>query len=421
MSTQNVIETPLKAGELDPAYGSNGSTLVDGSNVVALAIWASEGPDKGKVVGVASKGAQFKLFRLELNGVLDKGFGTDREDGIATGYTTGSFGDPATTTSTVTDLMLVDGKIVLTGRVRDNPPLSPNYPAAARFKAAGAPDLTFGQSGVFTFTEPAPVTDKTSSSAKSAGRKPKSGNILFAVNNSGITPYRDWGLLIQLTTEGNLDPAFNDRGYVFFKHGGESTTTVSAGTQANGNIIVAGSTPTSGFLAGFTAAGNRDDSFGIAGFSTLRSSEGSIELRRLVLQPDQKPVAIGMLKTGTSPTSRHGWVVRTLADGKDDVSFNGGAAHITRITLQGSQWNTGGVDSTGAIVVAGELSTRALSLVGRITAEGQADLTFGVNGVSNPHAAGMPSYSGAIGLQADNNIVVGARIGNLASVTRFQG
>lgn len=421
MSTQNVFEIPLKAGELDPTYGSKGSALVDGSNVVGLAVWTSEGPDKGKVVGVATQGAEFKLFRLDLNGQLDKRFGSDREGGVATGYTTWSFGNPASTTSAVTDLMIVDNKIVLTGRVRDNPVASANHPAAARFNADGAIDLTFGKSGVFTFNEPAPVAGETTRSAQVTATRPQAGSVLFAVNNSGITPYRDWGLLIQLTPMGELDTAFNGQGYVFFKNANESTRAVSAVTLANGKIIVAGSTATRGFLAGFTETGKSDDFFGTAGFTTFQSSEGSIELRRLILQPDQKPVAIGLLQTGTTPASRHGWVIRALEDGTTDFTFNAGNPHITRVPFQGSEWNTGGIDSAGAIVAAGVLSTRGFSLVGRVTANGEADPTFGVNGLSDPQAPDMPLHPSAVALAADNKIVVAASMGNQASVSRFQG
>lgn len=421
MSTHNTIETLRNTGELDPAYGIKGTTLVDGSNVVGLAVWTSEGPDKGKVVGVASQGAEFKLFRLDTNGELDKSFGADKLEGVATGYTTWSFGNSVNTTSTVRDLMIVDNdKIVLTGHVRDNPPSSPSHPAAARFNANGTPDLTFGRSAVFTFQEPAPVTGKTIGSSQTAAGKPKAGSILFSVNSTGLPPYRDWGLLIQLTPAGELDLAFNDRGYVFFQNANESTSTVSCVTQANGKIVVAGSTATKGFLAGFTATGKNDELFGTGGFTTFQSTEGSIELRRLVLQPDQKPVAIGMLKTGSTNSARHGWVIRTLDNGTADIHFNGGSPHITRVPFQGSQWNAGNIDSSGAIVVVGELSARGLSLVGRITADGKADPTFGVNGLSNPQAPDMPNFSSSVALQADNDIVVGGRKGSQASVSRFQ-
>lgn len=259
----------------------------------------------------------------------------------------------------------------------------------------------------------APASTQQNTSAAGAIN---AGKILFAFNSYLLPPYRDWGLLIQLTETGQLDKNFNNSGFLFFKHEGGSTSSADAVTQTNGKIVVAGSVANKGFLWGFTESGGTDHSFGTNGSVTFETSPGSIQLTRLLLQPDDKPVAIGRVINGTS---RQGWTNRTQANGKPDVTFAGGNPLVTQYPFQSSQWVSGGLATTKSIYLAGELNTRGLALVALIKGDGTPEQAFGENGLSDPFAPGMPNYTTSAAVLADDKIVIAGRKDNKASVSRF--
>lgn len=417
MSTQNASKTLLEAGQLDRSFGTDGTTLLEGTEVKALAVLKAEGVDQGKVIGVINTANDFILFRLKKDGALDHTFGTN-------GYARWGFGGTQTRSIPTGIVELSDSKILLTGHVLEGGTFGNYYPAAARVNAKGSPDLTFGQSGVFTFRDqpptegqtPASDSQETSAIGDLTVVETKAGKILFSANNSDGKPYRNWGLLIRLTSTGELDNTFNDQGYAFFKFGGQNTSSIGSVTQTSGRIIVAGSTATQGFLAGFTQTGKTDRSFGTNGFTAFELIAGRVDLRQLLLQTDNKPVVIG--RSGTS--SSNGFVTRTDIDGNRDDTFNGGEPLITKYPFQASQWNSGDIDSIGSIIVGGELSDRGLGLVGRITKAGEPDSNFGKNGLSDPYASGTPNYTTSAAVQTETQIVIAGRKDNIPSVSRYQ-
>lgn len=333
MSTQNTAQLPRKPGELDRGFGIDGTTLLEGTEVKALAILKAPGANQGKIIGVISTSSDFIVFRLEKDGTLDLTFGTN-------GYAQWGFGGPQTRSLPTGIAELSDSKILLTGHVQEGGIGGNSHPAAARFNPNGSSDLTFAQSGVFTFKELPPTVSQTPASApqdtSAVGDltvvETKAGKILFSVNSGGLQPHRDWGLLIRLTSTGQLDSTFDGKGFVFFKFKGQNTSSIGSVTQTSGDIIVAGTTATQGFLAGFTEAGKTNDSFGTDGFTELESDTHPVTLNKLLLQSDDKPVAIG--RVPTTGSSRKGYVIRTEPKGGTDSTFNGGAPSPLNVRLR---------------------------------------------------------------------------------------
>ncbi|MFW0757400.1 delta-60 repeat domain-containing protein [Pseudomonas sp. H11T01] len=420
MSTQNTSQSPRKSGELDASFGDNGTTLLEGSEVKALAVLKAPGADQGKIIGVISTASDFILFRLEKDGVLDPTFGT-------TGYSRWGFGNTSTRSVPASITVLSDNKIFVAGHAQEGSIGGNSYPAAARFNVNGSPDLTFGVSGVFSFREQPPTAGNTSApylqQTSAIGNLAvvetnEDGKILFCSNNT-IAPYRDWGLLIQLTSTGELDTTFNGQGYAFFKLNGQPTSSIGLVTQkTSGRIIVGGTTATQSFLAGFTNIGKTDTSFGEDGLAELKSDTAPLTLSKLLLQSDEKPVAIG--RVPTTGSSRKGYVTRTLPNGKTDSTFNNGLPLTIDRPLTSLQLNSGDLDSGQSIIVAGELNTRGLSLVGRITKDGTLDPTFGTAGLSNPSEPGTPNYTTSAVVQTDTQIVIAGRKDSKPSVSRYQ-
>ncbi len=410
MTTQDAARTLDQSGSLDPGFGDNqnGTILLQGTKVEAIAVLKAEGANQGKIIGAISNGSSaFTLFRLDKTGLLDRSFGPD-----GTGYATGRFGAD-TTLPTVRALTIIDnGSILVTGDVRQSS-LGPHYPAAALFNSNGTPNLVFG---TFRFEEAPPTLPVESSVPIPLNdAEAKAGKILFAVNNSSPGPYRNWGLLIQLTLNGELDKDLDGRGYVYFRHNNENTTTVGAVTQTDGTIVLAGYTSSHAFLAGFTSNGKIDPTFGTGGIKTFESPEGAIRLSKVLAQPDNKLIAVGTV----TKSPQRGWVTRTLSNGTSDNTFNNGNEFITQFPFRSLQWNSADIDSKGSIVVAGEIDQR-LCIVGRITEDGRVDTTFTPTGLSDPNAADTPNVTTSVAVQSDARIIV-AGIKTDASVSGYVG
>jgi uncharacterized delta-60 repeat protein len=222
-------------------------------------------------------------------------------------------------------------------------------------------------------------------------------------------------LLIQLTLNGELDKDLDGRGYVYFRHNNENTTTVGAVTQTDGTIVLAGYTSSHAFLAGFTSNGKIDPTFGTGGIKTFESPEGAIRLSKVLAQPDNKLIAVGTV----TKSPQRGWVTRTLSNGTSDNTFNNGNEFITQFPFRSLQWNSADIDSKGSIVVAGEIDQR-LCIVGRITEDGRVDTTFTPTGLSDPNAADTPNVTTSVAVQSDARIIV-AGIKTDASVSGYVG
>ncbi|MHC8326386.1 NHL repeat-containing protein [Pseudomonas sp. LB1P83] len=416
MLSQNDSQPLDEPGKLDFTFGAYGTRSLEGSEVKAMVVLKAEGVNQGKIIGVISTSTDmFKLFRLNKTGELDTTFGP-----TATGYSEDRFG-AASSLSTPSGLTIIDNdQILVTGHVRDTS-LAPNFPAAALFHANGSPNLVFGK---FKFEESAPQANEaissntlqTSATDTLAVTETKNGKILISVNNSAPGPYRHWGLLIQLTMQGTLDKNLGGLGYVFFRHDNQNTSTVGVVTQADGRIILAGSTPDQGFLAGYTSTGQPDRSFGKEdGITVFKSIDGPIRLNQILLQSDDKPVAVGAISNGEC-----GWIVRTHSNGTDDETFNGSKAVITKMSFRKLQWRSADIDSNDSIVAAGEVDAR-LCVVGRITKYGLVDTTFSSTGISNPNDEHTPNQTTSMGVQAGTQIIVAGRKTNEPSVSRYHG
>lgn len=407
-----------RAGDLDRSFGNNGTTILEGDDVKAIAVLKTAGAHQGKIIGVLRDGADFKLFRLEKNGLLDTSFGTH-------GYLRWGFANSPVTSIPTGITELSGDKLIVTGYVQEGSPFTQNYPAVARFNSSGSIDPNFGQNGVFVFKEQLPTaqhsadatTLETNAIANVSVVDARDGRILLSFNSSGLRPYLNQGLLIQLTSSGHLDERFNKQGYVFFQFGRQNTSSVGLVTRKSGNIIVAGYTTDHGFLAEFTEIGQIDPSFGTNGFTALGSAAGALRLSSLLLQSDDKPVAIGSFLAGAYVK---GYVTRTLPDGKPDHNFNQGQALVVERPFQSLQLNSAELDSEQAIVVAGELNTRALCLVGRVTPQGTMDASFGIDGLSDTTTEGILNFTNSVAIQDATQIVIAGKT-SISAVSRYLG
>lgn len=190
--------------------------------------------------------------------------------------------------------------------------------------------------------------------------------------------------VILLSQNNGLDLNFGNNGVVQETFD-ESTRFESVALQSDGKIVVAGSRGTELLVARFMEDGTPDADFGTNGFYYNDLGTAATAYKVLV-QPDGKIIALGTHRESGSKFAL--MAIRLLADGSGlDSSFNGEGIYSNLVS--GSSFAEDDIlDAVlladGKIAIAGRSYSgqRDISLVGRITVDGQPDVTFGDNGIT---------------------------------------
>jgi uncharacterized delta-60 repeat protein len=200
---------------------------------------------------------------------------------------------------------------------------------------------------------------------------------------------------------GDLDPSFSGDGILLTGFGGEIDGGSAVALQADGKIVVAGTTLGyveggdyhSGFaLARIHSDGSLDTSFSGDGKQITDFGAGTVSTATAVaIQPDGK-----ILVAGSARVSATAWEValaRYGADGSLDSSF-GGDGTVTA-GLGGFAYSVA-IQTDGKIVVAGD------SGLARYRPDGSLDTSFGGDGTVT---AGLGGFAYSVAIQTDGKIV----------------
>ena len=235
--------------------------------------------------------------------------------------------------------------------------------AVFRLNADGSLDASFGTNGIFDW-------DAGELSSQHQGRSlllEPTGEIVVAgiggmeLGNIGGNRM----LVLRLLGDGSLDPSFADAGVfvappiIGFSDG------VSIARATTGGYRIA-STGTEGcFIAGITAGGIPDVSFGDQGIATVAASgQDPVVCNSLESRADGRLLVVGSFL-------KHAFVVQLLANGAVDSSFTADAsiaaslATVTAITAAGD----------GSVFVAG-VGSQGMSIL-RLNSAGALDTAFG--------------------------------------------
>ena len=211
------------------------------------------------------------------------------------------------------------------------------------------------------------------------------------------------------TGAGNLDLTLGGTGKVTTPIGGGDEVAHSVVAQADGKIILAGSSSNGSnndfAVVRYNADGTLDTSFNGTGKVATDFGSGGDQANSVVLQSDGKIVVAGFSYNG----STYGFALaRYNANGTLDTSFNGTGKVTTAIGSGNDYGNGVTVQADGKIVVAGGSSNGSnddFALV-RYNANGSLDTTF--NGTGKVTTAigsgGDDGYS--VVVQSDGKIVV---------------
>jgi len=360
---------------LDTSFGSpNGYvTLLIGSYAQANAVIIQT---DGKIViagyAVIGGATQFAIARFNTDGTLDTTFNSPN------GFVTTSIGDGAQIYALLLQPdtnMVTIGSAVINGQ--------PEW-ALARYTNAGALDAGFGTGGIVT-------TPVGNTALGTSGVLQPDGKIV--VGGSSDSQFAVGRYL----NSGILDATFGILGTEITSIGNSAFANAVA-LQANGRIILAGSSDDNFALARYTTAGILDGTYGLGGI-VIDSPGQDAYIWGATMQPDQK-VVVGGIANNSFTISRY------TAAGLPDAAFNAGAGFITLTLGVESSAQAVALQSTGNIVGAG-FANNSFAVVNLLTS-GTLNTACGNGGIIM--GPGGVNQFGLIGYTAGPTRVAGADI-----------
>ncbi len=429
-------------GSIDTSFGMGGIATNTPAHGMSDDAKGGALQSDGKILVVgnedSTQGGAMAVVRFNVDGSVDTTFGTGGEaTAFSVTINTGAGESPFEDAAAVA--VQTDGRIVIVGSTGEvTQPFHgiqgrTSSVALARFDSSGSLDTTFGTNG----TETVPIASNLTANALVLQPDNKI-LVTGTVNQPPSGP--DNFFLTRLNTDGTLDTSFNQTGVVLadVNPGNPLTTIDSLALQADGKIVVAGFTssmlnsPTQNdfTLARFNSDGSFDTTFGQAGMVvTSFGAMASASAARVLIQNDNKIVAVGTFAPSSSSLGTAAALARYNPDGSLDASFGtGGEATITFPGLVPVTVNVLALQPDGKIVVAGTVSTAGNGgaqpaditdiLVARYDSAGNLDTTFGQGGFATFALTGLGAIANALALQSDGKIVVvGAATVSLATIS----
>ena len=329
-------------GRLDSTFGTGGKVTVT-FNSVSDYLFALALQSDGKIVAAGStSGTAFLLARFNADGSLDQGFGNN-------GRVETTFGDQTAAASAI--VVQADGKIIVVGVSGAGPYSELNDFALARYNSDGSLDQTFGGTGKFKTHFPG--VDNTGSSATSVALQPDGKLVVGGYyKKNDRTPHQF--ALARYNSNGTLDSGFGQAGKVMTGMGLGDAYSFGIALQSNGRIVLAGYSSTTldhdFSLAGYTANGTLDSTFGNGGFMTTDLSGATDDIAyAMTAQSDGKLVVAG--RTGEYPQNDFA-VARYSSDGQLDQTFGVGGKVVSDFSSIDQAYGIA-LQSNGRIVLAG--------------------------------------------------------------------
>ena len=289
--------------------------------------------------------SDFGVARLNADGTLDTSFSGDGKAIVDLGH----YADYAQSVA-----VQPDGKILVAG-YSETTPANPGSDfhwtdfSLIRLNADGTLDTSFSEDGKAMF-DIVNIGGITGDNARSLAVQ-ADGKILVA-GFSDYGNYQNDFTVIRLNADGTLDTSFSNDGKANFDFGGSNDTAQSLTVQADGKILIAGTSGGNFAAIRLNADGTLDTSFGNLPGSSLGDAvsytEGTaaIVLDTSVAVYDAELAALnGGLGdySGASVTlSRHGGASsQDVFSGLGNLSLSGGSAVLSGVTV-GTVNNVGG-------------------------------------------------------------------------------
>lgn len=386
-----------------PQFGENGigrtapAGLISGYDIGERTMAIQS--DGKIIVADITAGLDFGLIRLNSDGTRDLTFGVN---GVVSTDFSGHL-DQAFSIAIQTD-----GRIVAGGYTETSPG---NYDfGLARYLADGSLDTSFNGTGKLSVN-----VGSTSDYAYDIALQ-SDGKILIAGSTwSGSS--NDLAI-VRVNTNGTLDGSFGTGGTVIMDiGGGTNDSAYNLYLQADGKIVVGGSSNGDFALVRYDSAGNLDTGFG-AGGKVITAIGGSSDFGYgLTADASGRLLLAGSSFNGTSYDIA---VVRYLSNGSLDSSFGTGGIVTTSTSVSDDVAYSVRVQGDGKILVGGTSrsdSTADFALM-RYNDDGTLDTSFNGSGImTTDYGAKDEGYG--IALQPDGKIVMMGSVNNQLVITRF--
>lgn len=322
-------------GALDEIFAQQGKFKIKvgtGSSGNKVAVQ----PD-GKIIVAGTSSSDFLLVRLNNDGSLDQGFGSN-------GIVLTSINSALDAASDVE--IQRDGKIVAVGfSIGLSGPL-PNSFALARYDSNGSLDTGFGNQGIVvtSFGDQSFAYD---SAIQADGKIVAAGYYVEPGTNTTVFA------LARYNQDGSLDAGFDNDGKVTTTAGTSGGYVNAVSIQPDGKILAGGSGWESfnnqdSFLVRFNVDGSLDNSFGIGGKVRTRVSSQIDSIYTIALQSNGR-IVVGGLTNDKSGTKSSFLLMRYLGDGSEQCTYTlssnyqtftaaGGSNAVGVTTQQGCNW-----------------------------------------------------------------------------------
>lgn len=320
------------------------------------------------------------VVRYVSSGMLDVSFA---DNGIATTAL-------GTDSSAQSIAVQSDGKIVVAGT-------GFNQAILMRYNPNGTIDTSFGQNGFVVLA----IGVDTKAHAL---RIQSNGSIIVAGSTilNGIAQF----FIARYFGNGTLDSTFNNLGFVTTSVG-KSVQGNALAIQADGKLVLAGSTDTQCVLARYNSNGSLDSSLRSSGI--IQTNIGTaVEINSLVIQPDAQILVGGF--SGDDCI-----LIRYNPDGSLDNSF--GVSGIVSKSINSIAAIYSLALQTDAKIVAAGYSDNS-SMLTRLLSDGSTDTSFGNAGIVSL-SVGETAQCRSVVLQSDGKIVAAGIVDNSFFVARF--
>ncbi len=312
----------------------------------------------GKLVlsGWSSNGANldFSLIRLNTNGTLDTSFDGDGKLLVPVG--TGN-------DQSLSVIQQADGKLVVAGTSPNG--LNSDF-SLIRLNTNGTLDTSFDGDGKLTVGVTG--SDAGTSVIQQADGKLVVAGLSFNGTNNDFS-------LIRLNTNGSLDTSFDGDGKLLVPVGTGSDSGQSVIQQADGKLVVAGWSSNGSnndfSLIRLNTDGSLDTSFDTDGKLLVPVGAGTDQGWSVIQQADGKLVVAGTSSNGSNDDFS---LIRLNTDGSLDTSFDTDGKLLVPVGTGGDTGWSVSQQADGKLVVAGT-SSNDFSLI-RLNTDGSLDTTF---------------------------------------------